>query len=95
MKASDLLSALSVNVYNNEYEGIYSMYEKKLLPVTTVRIDKNSNLVLFRETKKPALAIKDFYLALMGNKSKSLKIWTGSDSIDIFGFRLDGNKIVV
>ncbi|MGM0169055.1 hypothetical protein IGI39_003372 [Enterococcus sp. AZ135] len=95
MRASDLLTALSTNVFSNEYEGIYSMFEKQLLPITTIRVDNKSNLVLFREPKKSDLKIKDFYLALMNNKSKSLKIWIGSDSIDIFGFRMDGNKIVV
>ena len=57
MRASDLLTALSTNVFDNNYEGIYSMYNGNLLPFTTVKIDKESNLVLFRENKKPALSM--------------------------------------
>lgn len=95
MRASDLLTALSTNVFDNNYEGIYSMYNGNLIPFTTVKIDKESNLVLFRENKKPALSMKDFYIALMNNKPRSLKIWGGSESIPVFGFKMDGNKIVV
>lgn len=94
MKASDLLTALSTNVFDNHYEGIYSTYNGKLLPYTTVRIDKEDNLIFFRENKKPALPMKDFYIALMNNKSKKLKAWSGSESIPIFGFKMDQNRIV-
>lgn len=95
MKASDLLTALQTNVFDNDYEGVFSMYNGNLLPFTTIIVDKADNLVLFRENKKSALTMKDFYLVLMKNKSKKLTLWSGSEALDIFGFKMDGNKIVV
>lgn len=95
MKASDLLTALQTNVFNNEYEGIFSTYNGKILPFTTIKIGNSDNLVLFRENKKAALSMRDFYLALMGNKSKRLTVWSGSETVPIFGFKMDGNRIVV
>nr|DAV18303.1 MAG TPA: hypothetical protein [Caudoviricetes sp.] len=95
MKARDLLSALSTNVFDNEYEGLYSTSRSNLFAITTARIDSEGNLVFYIENKKAPLSIKDFYLILMKNKSRSLKIWSGSQSLDIFGFKMDGNKIVV
>lgn len=95
MKARDLLSALSTNVFDNDYEGLYSTSKSNLLAITTARIDPEGNLVFYIENKKAPLSIKDFYLILMKNKSRSLKIWSNSRSMDIFGFKMDGNKIVV
>lgn len=95
MRASDLLTALSTNVFDNEYSGVYSTYNGKLLPFTTIKVDKDGNLILFRENKKPALPMKDFYSALMNNKSKKIKIWSGSESIPAFGFKMDQNRIVI
>ncbi|WP_260681162.1 hypothetical protein [Enterococcus avium] len=42
MRASDLLTALSTNVFDNNYEGIYSMYNGNLLPFTTVKLIKKA-----------------------------------------------------
>lgn len=95
MRAGDLLAALSIKAFEEEYEAIYFQSEKQLIPFTSIEIDQVGDLVLYHENQKPPLLIKDLLIKLMLNKKQLLTYWSGREKNIIFGYRVEKEKIII
>lgn len=95
MKAADMLTALAIDVYDDEISGIYFMHHSQLKAFTGIRIDSNNNVVLYRENKKPNLTMKEFLTVLMKNKKLPIMYLNGAESQNIYGFRMENGKIIL
>lgn len=95
MRAQELLTALSIKVFTTEYEGIYYSKDKQIIPFTTIDVDGTGNLVLYHESRKPPLLIKDLLTKLMLNKKRQITYWDGEEKLPLFGYKIDDNKIIV
>ncbi|MGX7131755.1 hypothetical protein [Enterococcus songbeiensis] len=94
MRASELLTTLSLNPKNEDYIGIYFM-KKNVIPFTTIKIDQEGQLIFFSEKGKAPLSMKELLLTLMKNKRRQLLFWDGTTTKKIYGIREEDNKIVV
>ncbi|MEO1768254.1 hypothetical protein [Candidatus Enterococcus ferrettii] len=95
MKAADMLTMLSIEVFDTKPTGIYFRNNAKLQAFTGIREDTKRNLLLYREDKKPNLLMKDFFATLMKNKQSQVLYWHGGTSQEIYGISMENKKIIV
>ncbi|WP_122645162.1 hypothetical protein [Enterococcus mediterraneensis] len=94
MRASELLTTLSIIPQDQAYIGIY-FQKSQLIPFTTIKADQDGNLILYAEHEKAPLTIKELLLTLMKNKGRQMLYWNGETTKKIYGIKESQRKIIV
>lgn len=94
MKASELLTALTLPQKKQTYQGIAHFEEQKLLPITQIQ-KENQGLVFCSITGQAPLAMKDLLTILMTHRRLSLYLETKNGTQPIYGFKEQGNQIIL
>jgi len=94
MTAGEMLQGLTMNPFHEEYRGIYTNMNGKMVPITTAKPDSEGNLIFFRENKKESMKIKTLFSILLIHKEKELYCWN-NQKIDVYSFRIEHGKIIV
>lgn len=94
MKASELLTALTLPQKKQTYQGIARFEEQKLLPITQIR-QENQGLVFCSIAGQAPLTMKDLLTILMTHRRLSLYLETKNGTQPIYGFKEQGNQIIL
>lgn len=95
MRAADMLTALTIDVYRENFTGIYYMSNSQLVPYTGIFINTNNELILYREKNKPPLSMKELFTNLLENRTLPLRSMNGSDLLEVYGLRIENRKIIL
>lgn len=95
MKAADMITALTVDVFGESFTGIYYMNNSQLVPYTGIFINTTNDLILYREKNKPPLSMKELFATLLENRTLTLRAMNGSDLLEVYGLRIENRKIIL
>lgn len=90
-----MITALTVDVYGENFTGIYYMNKSQLVPYTGIFINTNNDLILYREKNKPPLSMKELFTILLENRTLTLRAMNGSDLLEVYGLRIENRKIII
>lgn len=94
MKASELLTALTLPQKKQTYQGIAQLDQQNLLPITQIR--QEGDKLVFRSLPGQApLAMKDLLTILMTHRRLALYLETKATKQPIYGFKERDNQIIL
>lgn len=94
MKASELLTALTLPQKMQTYQGIAQENQQKRLPITQIRQEEHG--LVFRSLPGQApLAMKDLLTILMTHRRLSLYLETKTGQQPIYGFKEQDDQIIL
>lgn len=94
MRAVEFLTALSIKVYSEEYEGLFIKQNKKYVPVTNI-LREEDRIIFMADNSLPAITMSELHSVLTANKKARLFYDNGKDIFPMFGFREEKNKIII
>lgn len=95
MRAADMLTALTIDVYQEGFSGIYYTDNKRLVFYTGIFINTDNELVLYREKNKPPLSMKELFTTLLENRTLALRAMNGSVLSQVYGLKIENRKIIL
>ncbi|MDT2756673.1 hypothetical protein P7G51_04650 [Enterococcus asini] len=95
MKASELLTALTLPQKKQNLQGIAQYHKQRMLPITRIQ-QQEIGLVFISEIRTAPLSMKDLLTILMTHRRLSLYLQTPHNEVKpIYGFKEQDQQIIL